>query len=74
MKFVLILILFAGCSGLKRVKLKKPELRKQYEAFGQNFMISTQGVETSKAAKKILDLGGNIYDAAVAASFVISVM
>jgi gamma-glutamyltranspeptidase/glutathione hydrolase len=36
-------------------------------------MISTQGSATTLAAKHALDLGGNIYDAAIAASFAISV-
>lgn len=36
-------------------------------------MISTQGQATTKAAKFVFDRGGNIYDAAVAASFAISV-
>lgn len=47
--------------------------RDQYEAFGKSFVIATQGKAATNAAKKMFDLGGNAFDAAVAASFVISV-
>jgi len=43
------------------------------EATGKRFAISTQGKHASLAAKEIFDHGGNIIDAFVAASFVISV-
>lgn len=43
------------------------------EAFGTEFAIATQGRYASKAAEDIFAAGGNIIDAAVAASFVISV-
>lgn len=74
-KFSLFVFLVscAVVSPIKEVKLPESRDREQYEAFGKKFMISTQGVNTSKAAKFAIDNGGNIYDAAVAASFAISV-
>ncbi len=47
--------------------------RKRYEATGSHYMIATQGKVATEVAKKIFNQGGNIIDAAVAASFVISV-
>ena len=47
--------------------------RGEYEAFGKKYMISTQGAGATAAAKYVLDRGGNIFDAASAASFAISV-
>lgn len=47
--------------------------RQQYEAFGDEFMISTQGVAATEAARQIFENGGNAIDAAIAASFAISV-
>jgi gamma-glutamyltranspeptidase/glutathione hydrolase len=43
------------------------------EAFGKHAMISTQGRASTQAALEILKRGGNVIDAAVAASFTISV-
>ncbi|MCB0326101.1 MAG: gamma-glutamyltransferase, partial [Bdellovibrionales bacterium] len=48
-----------------------PKATKYAEA--SNYIIATQGDHASKAAKKMFDLGGNAIDAAVAASYVISV-
>ena len=50
-----------------------PEQRLQYETAGERFAISAQGVATAKAALAILKKGGNLMDAAVAASFAIAV-
>lgn len=75
-KFFSLLILLGGCthfSNLNKVDLPKQKSRSQYEAFGKKYMISTQGSATTNAAKFVFDKGGNIYDAAVAASFAISV-
>lgn len=43
------------------------------EAYGNQYAIATQGRFASKTAQEILDQGGNLIDAAVAASFTISV-
>lgn len=59
--------------SIQMVKVDQPYDRKQYEAYGEHFAISTQGAAATTAAKRIIDEGGNLFDAAVAASFVISV-
>lgn len=43
------------------------------EAFGKKMAVATQGRFASDAAVEIFDLGGNIIDAVVAASFTVSV-
>ena len=73
---VLVTIIFIGCSGLSDLRqtgLIKGKQKSQYAAKSKKYMISTQGSETTRAAKYVFDQGGNIYDAAVAASFAISV-
>ena len=73
---LLALILFTSCTSfkdLKKAPLIKGKKRSQYEALGEKYMISTQGIGTTKAAEYALNNGGNIFDAAVAASFAISV-
>jgi gamma-glutamyltranspeptidase len=50
-----------------------PRVREQYEATGSKFMVVSQGVETTKAARRMFELGGNAVDAATAASFAIAV-
>lgn len=73
--FLSVNFLFA-CSQwkeLRQVKVMQSKQRSQYEAYGKEYMIATQGDATTKAAKFVFDQGGNIYDAAVAASFAISV-
>ena len=47
--------------------------RKISEAVSENWMVSTQGRAASAAVEKVFNSGGNIMDAAVAASFAISV-
>lgn len=47
--------------------------RAGYEASGRKFVVATQGVKATEAARRVIEDGGNIIDAAVAASFVISV-
>ncbi|MGZ3710607.1 MAG: gamma-glutamyltransferase, partial [Bdellovibrionota bacterium] len=49
------------------------EERKLYEGSGSKYLISAQGKMAGKAAQEMFQRGGNIVDAAVAASFVISV-
>lgn len=43
------------------------------QSLGKKYAISTQGIHATAAAKKILQEGGNLMDAAIAASFVVSV-
>lgn len=77
---VLILTLLVGivaCTAkykeFRYAPVLKGHTRGEYEAFGKKYMISTQGKATTDAAKYVFDQGGNIYDAAAAASFAISV-
>lgn len=75
----LILSLTISCSSTKSTKdyqlivPSTPEIKAQYEAQGSRFVVATQGVAATEAAKEMYKLGGNIIDAAIAASFVISV-
>jgi gamma-glutamyltranspeptidase / glutathione hydrolase len=51
-----------------------PERRKElYDSTGTKFMIASQGEATTLAARKMFALGGNVIDAAAAASFTIAV-
>jgi gamma-glutamyltranspeptidase/glutathione hydrolase len=72
-----ILLALLSCSPKYKeyrfAKVIKNHSRSEYEAFGKKYMISSQGQGTTKAAKFVFEKGGNIYDAAVAASFAISV-
>lgn len=49
------------------------EQRQNYEASGTQYVVATQGQAATVAAQRIYEAGGNIIDAAVAASFAISV-
>ncbi len=76
--FILLLVVMIGsCTSMnkdnKYAQVLKDHKRSEYEAFGKKYMISTQGRATTEAAKFVFDQGGNIYDAAAAASFAISV-
>ncbi|MES2768760.1 MAG: gamma-glutamyltransferase [Bdellovibrionota bacterium] len=64
-----------GCQTSNKVILatNNREDKSTVESTGKKFAISTQGRYASIAAKDIFTQGGNIIDAAVAASFVISV-
>src|ERR1041385_8881520 len=48
---------------------QEPKDRAVYKATGTRFVIATQGQSATQVAKKIFDRGGNIIDAAIAASF-----
>lgn len=71
--------LLSGCSffqfsdRLKMVDQTALSDGQKRHAEAQNYMITTQGPYSSKAGAEMFDLGGNIIDAAVAVSFVISV-
>lgn len=88
MKKTIILFYFlSGCTSIFRANevstlgLNEPVSvvhqsvndRASYEAFGKNVAIATQGRYATEAARDILKKGGNLIDAAIAASFVISV-
>ncbi len=74
LKIALLMVLTAcSTSSLRYAQLMPDKKRTQYEAFGEKYMIATQGAGASQAAKTVLDKGGNIYDAFVAATFAISV-
>ena len=47
--------------------------REQVEARGKRWVVSTQGRATTQITREILEKGGNLIDAAIAASFAISV-
>jgi gamma-glutamyltranspeptidase/glutathione hydrolase len=47
--------------------------RANYDATGEKFIVASQGEATSMAAKRMFELGGNVVDAAAAASFTIAV-
>jgi gamma-glutamyltranspeptidase/glutathione hydrolase len=59
--------------NLKYAPLGKGESKEMHESFGKKYMVTTQGRETSKAAINMFKKGGNAIDAAIAASFSISV-
>lgn len=73
--------LFAACSSSSHSGRTGPviavhqsaEARKISEATGSHWIVSTQGRAATQAVDEIFSKGGNIIDAAVAASFAISV-
>lgn len=70
---LLLLIALVGCSHKVNVVTAPAHLsRAKYEAFGQS-VVASQGEATSKATREIMKAGGNIIDAFVTASFMISV-
>jgi len=80
MKFLIFSLLFflLSCthgthrSGLQMFQVS-PEKKSTSTAQGRKWMISTQGAAASRAGAEMLRLGGNLFDAAVAVSFAISV-
>ena len=70
--FALSFLLFS-CSHIVTVPLAPGEDRLKHQQVGEQAAIATQGPYASAAAQMILSMGGNLVDAAVASSFVISV-
>jgi gamma-glutamyltranspeptidase/glutathione hydrolase len=58
---------------LSQVSLPASKSRSQYESFGSNWMVASQGVASSQAAAEVLRKGGNLFDAFAALSFAIGV-
>lgn len=71
--FVSLFVSCAPKAQITKIEIKQPYDRKQYETFGSQFAISSQGVFSSNAAYEIMEKGGNLFDAAVALGFAISV-
>lgn len=72
--FIFLTLLLSACgSQFKTVKLLKGHTRTQHEAFSDKIMIATQGEAATQAGIKMIELGGNAFDAAAAVSFAISV-
>lgn len=74
MRVVLLLILLVSCAH--NVRIVAPTTvrpRVAHEAHAPHAMAATQGQATTRAALHVLNKGGNIIDAFVAASFTISV-
>lgn len=47
--------------------------RNRFESYGKNYVVATEGIHATQAAKKMFEMGGNAFDAAVAAGFAVSV-
>lgn len=65
--------LISPYKDVRWASLIKGETRAKHEAVSKEFVIATQGKFSTQAASEMFRLGGNIIDAAVAASFAISV-
>ena len=79
-KILLILfIIFSGCnqdnnkSAVRYFSKNAKDLEGKYSFVGNKYAIATQGQYSTNAGKKMFEMGGNIYDAFAAISFVISV-
>jgi gamma-glutamyltranspeptidase/glutathione hydrolase len=73
---VLLLIFFVSVGCTHRVNIVTPDptySKSRFEAIAQNNMVASQGEATTKATLEVLKSGGNIIDAFVVASFMISV-
>jgi gamma-glutamyltranspeptidase/glutathione hydrolase len=72
--FFILLILFCSCQKLP-ITNDASELKTidQHQLTAKKFVIASQGRNTSRIAREIYQHGGNLVDAAVAASFAISV-
>lgn len=84
LKFISILVvsaLLVRCQSLSEQRPHNPVIitanerveHQSAEAIGKSYAVATQGIYATRAAREILNLGGNAIDAAVAASFVLSV-
>ena len=73
MKALILISFLISCSHLRTVDLARGEKESDHYARGKKIMITTQGPASTMAGKKIYELGGNIYDVAVAISFALSV-
>ncbi|MGE3262192.1 MAG: gamma-glutamyltransferase [Bacteriovoracia bacterium] len=74
--FSLLFLLLFSCSSAQTLPLvveQSSSDRALYEGSAENFLVSAQGKMAALAAQRMFDKGGNIIDAAIAASFVISV-
>ncbi|MBL7545637.1 MAG: gamma-glutamyltransferase [Bdellovibrionaceae bacterium] len=81
-KTVLVSLVLIGCSSTQKTPTPASGLivssfanphRQDYVMTGKKYAIATQGILSTKAATEILNKGGNLIDAFVAASFSISV-
>ena len=74
MRSLTVLIFLLGCSHQVRIvapTATRPRIA--HEAIADKEMVTTQGGATTRAALSVMQMGGNIIDAFVAASFTISV-
>ena len=83
--FFFVLFFLFSCSGEQTKQGLKPQpapflainlspdAQKIYEAYGKRFIVAAQGTTAGQAAKSVIEKGGNLVDAAIAASFAISV-
>lgn len=71
--FLLLGLTACSAAPLPLAETAAPIHRADYEATGQRYAIAAQGQAAASAADQMFALGGNIIDAAVAASFAISV-
>lgn len=81
--YILSLILLCACGGIgsqgpyetsvHHMGLGWGQVKKDHELVTKDVSIVTQGVFATRAAHKIFNKGGNIVDAATAASFVLAV-
>ncbi len=75
-QFALVLVVTLSPARAAEAPLNGPfpeRPRELYEATGAKFMVASQGEATTLAARKMLMAGGNVIDAATAASFCIAV-
>lgn len=74
----LLLVVVLSCAGLSNKEVQLAPLmegheRSQHEVYGTHYVITSSGEGASKAGQTMFEKGGNIYDAAAAITFAISV-